>query len=241
MEWTAENILLVNFILITGSILQIATGVSVGMIIVPFLAIISYTLIPVPIIFASLILTIMMAYKGRQYIDIKNLPQIGFGMFLGILLSIYFIKNIEFHYLGLIFGLFILASVFISIKIKSFTLSYKINYAGGFIAGFMGATAGVGGQILALIFQNHKLESIKSTLAFLYTIFSIVMLVIFYSFDKFSYDNLISGIYMIPGFLIGFLISPYFVKYFNQKYAKITVLFMATFGAILLILKTIFL
>jgi len=239
MEWTTESFLLVNFILILGSVLQMATGVSVGMIIVPFLAMISYTLIPVPIIFASLILTIMMAYKGRQYIDTKNFTQIGFGMFLGILLSIYFLKNIEFNYLGLIFGLFILVSVFISIKIKSFTLSYKINYAGGFFAGFMGATAGVGGQILALIFQNHKLESIKSTLAFLYTIFSIVMLLIFYSFDKFSYDDLISGIYMIPGFLIGFLISPYFVKYFNQNYAKITVLFMATFGAILLIMKTI--
>jgi uncharacterized membrane protein len=61
MEWTISTFLLANFILIVSSILQMATGVSVGLIIVPFLAMISYTLIPVPVIFGSLALTIMMA------------------------------------------------------------------------------------------------------------------------------------------------------------------------------------
>ena len=64
--------------------------------------------------------------------------------------------------------------------------------------------AAVGGQILALIVQNHALESIKSTLAFLYTIFSIVMLIIFYLFNVFSYSQMISGFYMMPGFILGF-------------------------------------
>jgi len=238
MEWTIDSFLIANFILIVGSILQMATGVSVGMIIVPFLAMISYSLIPVPIIFASLILTVMMVIKGREHIDIKSVPQVGFGMLIGIFLSIYVLSNIAFNYLGYLFGAFILISVFISVKVKSFTLNYKINYIGGFIAGFMGAMAGVGGQILGLIFQNHKLESIKSTLAFLYTIFSIVMLFIFYMFDRFSYNDIVSGLYMMPGFLIGFFISPYFVKYFNPKYAKRTVLITASFGAIILIVKT---
>ena len=57
--------------------------------------------------------------------------------------------------------------------------------------------AAVGGQILALIVQNHALESIKPTLAFLYTIFSIVMLIIFYLFNEFSYSQMISGFYMM--------------------------------------------
>ena len=85
MQWTLETFLLANFILVVGSILQMATGVSVGMIIVPFLAMISYTLVPVPIIFASLTLTIMMAYKGRKHIDLHNAPSIGLGMLWGYL------------------------------------------------------------------------------------------------------------------------------------------------------------
>jgi len=240
MEWTLTTFLLANFILIVSSILQMATGVSVGMIIVPFLAMISYTLIPVPIVFASLTLTVMMAYKGREHIDTKNMSQVSLGMLLGTFLAVYLLKTIHFEYLGLIFGLFILLSVFISVKVKSFRLSPTVNYTGGFIAGLMGTMAAVGGQILALLFQNHPLESIKSTLAFLYSIFSVVMLFIFYMVGDFSYEQMISGFYLMPGFMIGFFISPLFIKYFNPKYSKTVVLGMATFGALALIGKTVF-
>jgi len=240
MELTISAYILINFILILGSILQMATGVTAGMIIVPFLAMISYTLIPAPIAFASLALTIMMSYKGRKHIDTNNMLQISLGMLAGILLSIFILKNIKFEHLGLVFGIFILISVFISIKIKSFTLNKSINYSGGLIAGVMGSMAAVGGQILALLFQNHPLESLKSTLAFLYTLFSVVMLLMFYIFGEFSTAQFISGIYMMPGFIIGFFLAPVFSKYFNPKYSKIIVLSMASFGALALIIKSVF-
>lgn len=239
MELTISTFILINFILIFGSVLQMATGVTVGMIIVPFLAMISYTLIPVPIAFASMALTVMMAYKGRKHIDTQNMLQISLGMLLGILLSIFILKNIKFEHMGLVFGLFILISVVISIKVKSFTLNKSINYSGGFIAGVMGSMAAVGGQILALLFQNHPLESLKSTLAFLYTLFSTVMLIMFFMFDEFSYAQFISGIYMMPGFVIGFFVAPIFSKYFNPKYSKTVVLSMAVLGAVILIAKSI--
>lgn len=235
MEWSIESFLLVNFILIVSSILQMATGVSVGMIIVPALALISYTLIPVPIVFASLTLTIMMAYKGREHIDLKNVYQVNIGMFIGIFVAVYLLKSIHFDYLGLVFGVLILISVLISLKLKTFTLSPTVNYIGGLAAGIMGAMAAVGGQILAMLFQNHPLESIKATLAFLYTLFSIVMLLVFYYFGEFSYEQMISGLYMMPGFLIGFFVAPIFSKYFNPKYAKAVVLSMATMGSLNLI------
>ena len=141
--------------------------------------------------------------------------------------------------MGLVFGLFILISVAISIKIKTFTLNKSINFTGGFIAGVMGSMAAVGGQILALLFQNHPLESLKATLAFLYTLFSIVMLLMFYIFGEFSYNQFISGVYMMPGFIIGFFIAPIFSKYFNPKYSRVVVLSMATLGSVILIIKSI--
>jgi len=239
MEWTIETFLLANFILIVSSILQMATGVSVGMIIVPFLAMISYTLLPVPVVFASLTLTVMMAYQGRQHIDTDNMIQIGFGMLLGIFVAVYILKNIHFEYLGVLFGVLILLSVFISMKVKTFKLGRTVNYSGGFVSGFIGTLALSGGQILALLFQNHPLSSVKASLAFLYTLFSLALLVIFYLVGEFSYNDLISGVYMMPGFIIGFFVAPVFAKYFNPKYTKSIVLGMATLGATILIGKSI--
>ena len=240
MELTIGTYVLINFILVVSSILQMATGVTVGMIIVPLLAMISYTLIPVPIAFASLALTIMMAYKGRNNIDTTNLFPIGLGMIIGILFSIFILKNIEFKYMGIVFGSAILIAVYFSIKIPTFILTKKISYTGGFIAGIMGATAAVGGKVVALLFQNHPLESLKATLAFLYTLFSVVMLVIFFAFGEFSYSQFISGVYMMPGFVIGFFVAPLFAKYFNPKYSKTAVLFMATLGSLILIGKSLY-
>jgi uncharacterized membrane protein YfcA len=181
----------------------------------------------------------MMVYKGREHIDTKNMMQISLGMLAGILLSIFILKNIKFEHMGLVFGLFILISVFISIKVKSFTLNKSINYTGGFVAGVMGSMAAVGGQVLALLFQNHELASLKVTLAFLYTLFSVVMLIMFFIFGEFSYTQFISGIYMMPGFIVGFFVAPIFSKYFNPKYSKTVILTMAILGAIILIVKSL--
>lgn len=239
MELTIGTYVLINSILVVSSILQMATGVTVGMIIVPFLAMISYTLIPVPIAFASLALTVMMTYKGRKHIDTTNILPISIGMVVGIVFSIFMLKNIDFKYMGIVFGTAILIAVYFSIKIPVFTLTKKISYTGGFIAGVMGASAAVGGKVVALLFQNHPLDSLKATLAFLYTLFSIVMLMIFFLFGEFSYSQLVSGFYMMPGFIIGFFIAPIFSKYFNPKYSKTVVLSMATIGAIILIVKSL--
>jgi len=239
MELTIGTFVLINFILVVSSILQMVTGVTAGMIIVPLLAMISYTLIPVPIAFASLALTIMMTYKGRNHIDTTNIFPIAVGMVAGILFSIFILKNIELKYMGVVFGSAILIAVYFSIKIPTFILTKKISYAGGFIAGIMGATAAVGGKVIALLFQNHPLESLKATLAFLYTLFSLVMLLIFFAFGEFSSSQFISGFYMMPGFIIGFFVAPLFSKYFNPTYSKTVVLLMATLGSLILIGKSL--
>jgi len=171
---------------------------------------------------------VMMAYKGRHHIDTHNALKISFGMIVGIFISVFILSKIHFEYLGLVFGVFILLSVLISISVKSFTLNRTINIGGGIIAGIMGTMAAVGGQILALLYQNHPLDTIRATLASLYTVFSLTMLFIFYIFDKFSYEQMISGFYLMPGFIIGYLIAPLFSHLFNPVYSRYVVLTMAT-------------
>lgn len=76
-------------------------------------------------------------------------------------------------------------------------------------------------------------------LAMLYTIFSVVMLFIFYLFGQFSYEQFVSGVMMMPGFLIGYMAAPRFARYFDPKYAKTAVLAMAIIGSTILIGKSL--
>jgi uncharacterized membrane protein YfcA len=215
------------------------TGVSVGMIIVPILAYISYDLVPTPIIFASLILTLFMAYKYKKDIEYSITSSISIGMLLGIFLALVLFTQITTNFIGVVFGVMILLSVVMSIKFPKFELNIRNGFLAGIIAGTMGAVSAVGGQILALLMQNKSVATIKATLAFLYSLFSITMLVIFYYFGQFSLKHALIGLYMMPGFLIGFLIGPYFIKFLNPKIVKPLILILATFGAILLIIKSL--
>jgi len=103
MEWDIFSFVVINLVIILSSILQMATGVSVGMIIVPFLAMISYTLVPVPVVLASLALTVMMAYKGRAHIDTDSIYHVSFGMLAGIFVAVFLFSKIDFAYFGLVF------------------------------------------------------------------------------------------------------------------------------------------
>jgi uncharacterized membrane protein YfcA len=240
MELSIESIIIINSIIVISSVFQMVTGISVGMIIVPILAFISYSLVPTPIIFASIVLTIFMAYKYKKHICYQTTKSISIGMLLGIIIALIFFTTIKTNLIGIVFGVMILLSVLFSIKFSRFELNNTNGFWGGLVAGTMGAISAVGGQVLAMLMQNKPVENIKATLSFLYTLFSIVMLIIFAYFDKFSLEQAIVGIYMMPGFLIGFLIGPYFIKYLNPKIVKPLILWLASIGALLLIVKSLF-
>jgi len=237
MTWDLYNFILANSIIIIGTIFQMVSGVSVGIIISPFLAIISYTLVPTSVIMASLSLTILMAIKYRKFVDTKSIYLIALASILGVVATIFIMKFINTSNLDLLFGSLTLLAVAFSLKIKSIKLRGKFAFFTGFISGLMGSLASVGGHLLAILYQNHKIETIKGSLAFIYTIFSSFMLISFYYSDTLHLEHVISSAYMMPGFIIGFLISPFFISRFNSKYAKPVILILASIGGSILILK----
>ena len=59
-----------------GSVLQTSTGLGAGLVVVPLLALISFELLPGPIIFASMSLSSLMTYAGRHHIKRAHLDKV---------------------------------------------------------------------------------------------------------------------------------------------------------------------
>ena len=239
MEWTLTNIILSTIIVSLGALLQAASGLGAGIIIVPLLAVLSFELIPGPVIFASLILTVMMAYRGRMNIDYSGVSILLLGLLLGTLVAAYYIATLPMQSLGFSFGIFILLAVAASVMSPKFSFSHKTYFSAGTLSGFMGTSAGVGAPVLALLYQHQDGSTIRATLAFLYFISSIIMLLVLNFTGRFGVDELISGIYLIPGFIFGYLFSPTLVSYIDKGYARTAVLMISTFSACALIWKSI--
>ena len=239
MEWNLLNFFLATLFVSLGALLQAVTGLGAGLIIVPLLALISVELIPGPMIFGSVILSALMAFFGRKNIDFSNIVVVLSGVLVGTIAAASFISMLTLDKLGLVFGLFILFAVLMSVHNPRFSLSSKGFATAGALSGFMGTSAGVGAPVLAMLYQNHTGSSIRATLAFLYLISSIMMMLFLSFAGRFGESEIVSGLFLMPGFVLGYFVSLKLVKFFDKTYARIAVLGLSSLSAGLLIWRSI--
>jgi uncharacterized membrane protein YfcA len=239
MEWTFFSFILASLAICLGSILQAVTGLGAGLVIAPLLALISYELIPAPIIFASLSLTVVMTYKGWNYIDFKSMKNLLPGLLLGIIIAANIITYLPLAKLGIVFGMLILVAVVISVMAANTKPNQRWYPAIGALSGFMGTTAAIGAPVLALLYQNQSGATIRATLACLYLFSSVPMLLSLHFVGKFGVPQLLSGLYLMPAFLLGFFIAPLFISWLDRGYARHAVLIFSSVSAVSLIIKSI--
>jgi uncharacterized protein len=239
MEWTWANAALATMFVATGALLQAATGLGAGLIIVPLLALLSVELIPGPTIFASLALSISMAVRGWRDIDLTSLGPIVTGLLLGTIAASIYIARLPIDALGSVFGAFILAAIVISVRAPRFTLERKGYFAAGALSGVMGTSAGIGAPILALVFQHYSGDRLRATLALLYAISSVMMLAFLHRADRFGMDELRSGLILVPGFVLGYVASPKLAAMIDRGHARKAVLVVSAASACLLIGRSV--
>lgn len=83
MHLTLINLAVATGVITLGSVLQASTGLGAGLVTVPLLALISLQFIPGPLIFASLALSSLMAWRGRSSIDFRNVKMLTIGLIVG--------------------------------------------------------------------------------------------------------------------------------------------------------------
>lgn len=174
-----------------GALVQASTGVGAGFIIVPFLAWIDYRLVPGPVVLASIALSVAMSLRERADIDRQNLPAVLLGLVPGTLAGAFALSRIPADRLGALFGTMLLLALAISISGLRVTMTRASAVLGGLVSGAMGASSGFGAPPLAVI----------------YTAASLLILTALGLFDLFGAEQLLLGTLLIPGFLLGYLLS----------------------------------
>jgi len=222
-----------------GSVLQAATGLGAGIIIVPLLALINIELIPGPTLCASLTLSFMMAWKGRADIRYEGLSLLLVAIVIGMGLGAYTLSWLPVKQLGIVFGSLILLAVGISFFGKGLKQTSGYRMGAGFISGYMGATVSIGAPVLALLYQHEKGPSLRATLGFLYFVSTIVMLIFLHLAGYFNGRHFQLGLWLIPGFVLGYFIASRFAVWFDQERSRMAVLIISTISAFLLIVKSI--
>ena len=238
MDWNLLNISLALGSVFLGSLLQSATGLGAGLVMAPLLAFISFTLVPGPMIFGSIALSLVMTVRGWRNVDFDQLAPLIAGLLAGTVAAAAVIASIPLSRLGLVFGVLILLAVLITLFVGEVRIRGTRLIAVGALSGIMGTSAGMGAPVLALLYQHREGPVIRGTLAFLYLVSSVMMLALLHMAGRFSMQELISGFILMPGFVAGYLFSGRLAALVDAGYARPAVLVFATVSALLLIVRS---
>lgn len=238
-EWNLTYFILATTIIALASLFQAATGLGAGFMVVPLLGLISLDLVPGPTVFASFVLTMTMTWRGQKDIRYQGLPVLFVGLFIGIVIAGLVISRLDLQILKLLFGLLIAFVVILSVLVPDFKLTKPRLMIAGAFSGFIGTVCGMGAPILALVYQHQKGAVIRATLALVFVLSGLMMLVSLHFAGRFGMNEVRSGLYLMPGFLIGYLASPKLAQFVDKGLARILVLSISSVSAIFLIFQAL--
>jgi uncharacterized protein len=239
MELTIATVAASSLAITTGAILQASTGLGAGLVVVPLLALISLDLVPGPVIFASMALSSLMTYAGRRHIRWSHLDMVLLGLAAGMLAGILGLSVLPPSRIGVVFGILILFAAAVSVLGVAVKPTSMRALAAGILSGFMGTVSAIGAPVLALLYQHEDPKALRGTLALLYLVSSIGMLVLLHVAGRFSWHEAILGGYLIPGFILGYVLSGPISRVLDRGYSRVAVLIISSVSALALILKSL--
>ena len=236
-----DELLLATLVVASGGLIQGISGVGSGFIMVPLLAIIDFRFLPGALIFGSLSISGLMAWLDRSHIQFKDTPIVLIAIVPGALVGSWLLSIVATDQLGLFFGAMILLAVVITAFGVRLLPNLLNSSVAGFVAGTMGASSGIGAPIIALLYQHQAGPALRSTLAYLYTIASTLIVFALAVFGQFSLEQVALGCMLFPGFLLGFFLSRNFVLRVDQGLTRVIVLVVASISALSLIVSSLWL
>lgn len=222
-----------------GSVVQAASGVGAGFLMVPMLAFIELSLVPGPMIFASLSLSGIMAWRERGAIDRDNLAPMFTGLVPGCALGAWIISIVPGDQLGIVFGVVILLGIALTVSGLDLPLNRTTALLAGGVAGTMGASSGIGAPVVAILYQHASGARVRSTLALIYTVASLLILVALAAFGRFGAAEIQAGLALVPGFLVGYWVANRLRSRIDRLASRPVVLGVSAAAAVALLIRSV--
>jgi uncharacterized membrane protein YfcA len=226
-------------VIVVGAILQAATGMGTGILIVPLLALISLDLVPGPTVMASVALSLPMAWRGRRYIKYGELKPLMSGLLVGCAAGALGLASIPAERVGIAFAVAILITVAVTSVGIRLPFSHRSLVSVGVIAGVMGATSGVGAPPIALLYQHREGPELRPTLAFVYTASSAIILVFLAAVGRFGQYEAILALWLMPGYMLGYLLAAPLARILDRGYSRLAVLTLSSVSAVALLIRSL--
>ncbi len=226
-------------IVCVGSVIQGSVGIGLGFVAVPLLVLLDPRFVPGPLLLAALFLTTLVSYREYRSIDRKGIKWASIGRLIGTIFAAYVLTILPQRHLGLLFAAIIIIAVLLSISGFKWNITPGSLLGTGALSGFMGTAAAIGGVPLALLYQKYQGSQLRGTLSGIFVIGTIISLIFLGLIGRFRILELQLALALLPGILVGFLVSGKTAAILDEGWIRPAVLIMATLSAVAVIAKNL--
>jgi uncharacterized membrane protein YfcA len=233
------KLLAVCAVLTIGCALQGSVGFGFALVSAPILVLIDPSLVPGPLLFCGLVLTVLMSYRERQAMDVSGLKWGILGRLPGTFVALVVLTNVPEKKMMLILGALVLFAVALSVSGLHISPTTWTLLSAGVLSGFMGTTASIGGPPIALLYQNAPGARLRSTLSGYFALGTTLSLLALAAVGRFGRDEFWSALALLPGVLIGFILSARTRQLLDRGYTRAAVLMVSAASGAIVILRAL--
>ena len=218
-----------------GAVIQGSIGFGYALVAVPAMVLLLPWAVPVTPLFLALPMTLLMSAREWRSIDLGGFALITGGRLLGTVAGVVLLVLAPESYLSVLTGLLILAAALGSFLRPTFEVSDRTRLAGGVASGVVGTVAALGGTPLALVYQDRSGAELRSTLAISFVIGIAMSLAGLGLAGQVEGRHVVLALELLPGLLVGLLISRWVVERLNERWLRPAVLIFAVVAGLVIV------
>jgi uncharacterized membrane protein YfcA len=236
---TAVGLILAAIAMAAGTCIQGAIGFGTNLVAAPVLALIDPDLVPVPVIIASALFNVLVAERDRGHHPWRTVRWPIVGLVPASVVGAAAVASIDKDQLSVLFGILVLIGVGLSVSGLHPRHTTPNLVAAGAASGFMGTTTGIGGPPMALLFQKHRGPDLRASLARFFGIGSLVSLIPLMLFGQVHLADLGRAAVLVPGGLVGFVLSKHVARRLDHGYIRHAVLAVSATSAVIVLVRAL--
>lgn len=227
------------FITATAASFQGTVGLGFAMISVPLLSLLHPSLAPVPQLLMALPLTLAMVWRERHAIDLHGFWWLIGGRIPGAFIGVGLLAVASQRFLDAFIALVVLGAVgvmAVGVHIKRTKTS---KFAAGVASGTTGVVASIGGPPVALVYSREDSDTIRSTLAAVFTIGMTTSIIFRYFSGNISGDDVRVSLVLFPAVVMGYIVSGLITEQVSRRHVRTAILVVSGVAATALLVRAI--
>lgn len=207
MPVTVTQLIIALAVTAFGAVVQGTIGTGFAVVSVPILSLVNPILAPVPQLLMAMPLTLSMAWREREDIELTGVAWVTLGRLIGSLIGYGLLVIATQRTLDLGIATAVLVAVVILGTGATIPRNGATELGTGTVSGMMSLIASVGGPPVALLFKDAKGATIRSTVATILALGLVISIVTRFAGGKISADDVKLAVLLFPGLVVGYLAS----------------------------------